>query len=132
MSASYPCLSQVVKDYQVGCSNQHFPRICSYTKAFSNDCQIPEFDNFYLDMNGIIHACSHPNDEDPTFRISDEKIFSDIFRYLEVRLKGREERVTVKRGREGRNYTCMISGKQIQILGFGEEMVRDPKPIPRP
>ena len=47
--------------------------------------QIPEFDNFYLDMNGIIHVCSHPNDDDPTFRISEDKIFSDIFNYLEVR-----------------------------------------------
>ena len=46
--------------------------------------QIPEFDNFYLDMNGIIHACSHPNDDDPTFRISEDKIFNDIFRYIEV------------------------------------------------
>ena len=46
--------------------------------------QIPEFDNFYLDMNGIIHACSHPNDDDPTFRISEDKIFNDIFRYIEA------------------------------------------------
>ena len=46
--------------------------------------QIPEFDNFYLDMNGIIHACSHPNDDDPTFSISEDKIFNDIFRYIEV------------------------------------------------
>ena len=46
--------------------------------------QIPEFDNFYLDMNGIIHAYSHPNDDDPTFRISEDKIFNDIFRYIEV------------------------------------------------
>ena len=46
-------------------------------------CQIPEFDNLYLDMNGIIHNCSHPNDEDVHFRISEEKIFDDIFRYIE-------------------------------------------------
>lgn len=46
--------------------------------------QIPEFDNLYLDMNGIIHQCSHPNDEDVHFRISEEKIFADIFHYLEV------------------------------------------------
>ena len=46
--------------------------------------QIPEFNNFYLDMNGIIHTCSHPNDDDPTFRISEEEIFSEIFRYLKV------------------------------------------------
>ena len=46
--------------------------------------QIPEFDNFYLDMNGIIHNCSHPNDDDPSFRISEDKIFHNIFTYLEV------------------------------------------------
>uniref|UniRef100_A0AAY4AD68 5'-3' exoribonuclease 1 n=1 Tax=Denticeps clupeoides TaxID=299321 RepID=A0AAY4AD68_9TELE len=61
ISERYPCLSEVVKDHQ-----------------------IPEFDNLYLDMNGIIHQCSHPNDEDVHFRISEEKIFADIFHYLEV------------------------------------------------
>ncbi|KAF7223264.1 5'-3' exoribonuclease 1 isoform X1 [Nothobranchius furzeri] len=61
ISERYPCLSEVVKEHK-----------------------IPEFDNLYLDMNGIIHQCSHPNDEDVHFRISDEKIFADIFHYLEV------------------------------------------------
>jgi len=61
ISERYPCLSEVVKEYQ-----------------------IPEFDNLYLDMNGIIHICSHPNDDDPHFRITEEKIFSDIFHYIEV------------------------------------------------
>jgi len=61
LSERYPCLSEVVKDYQ-----------------------IPEFDNLYLDMNGIIHICSHPNDDDPHFRITEEKIFQDIFHYIEV------------------------------------------------
>ncbi|XP_062844224.1 5'-3' exoribonuclease 1 [Trichomycterus rosablanca] len=61
ISERYPCLSEVVKEHQ-----------------------IPEFDNLYLDMNGIIHQCSHPNDEDVHFRITEEKIFADIFHYLEV------------------------------------------------
>ncbi|XP_066475820.1 5'-3' exoribonuclease 1 isoform X2 [Tiliqua scincoides] len=61
VSERYPCLSQVLKEQQ-----------------------IPEFDNLYLDMNGIIHQCSHPNDDDVHFRISEDKIFADIFHYLEV------------------------------------------------
>jgi len=47
--------------------------------------QIPEFDNLYLDMNGIIHNCSHPNDDDPHFRITEETIVKNIFHYLEVK-----------------------------------------------
>ncbi|XP_074029903.1 5'-3' exoribonuclease pacman isoform X2 [Leptinotarsa decemlineata] len=61
ISERYPCLSELVKEYQ-----------------------IPEFDNLYLDMNGIIHMCSHPDDGNPHFRITEEKIFKDIFHYIEV------------------------------------------------
>ncbi|KAL4221730.1 5'-3' exoribonuclease 1 [Mactra antiquata] len=60
VSERYPCLSEVVKEFQ-----------------------IPEFDNLYLDMNGIIHVCSHPEDDNPHFRITEEKIFADIMYYLE-------------------------------------------------
>lgn len=61
VSERYPCLSQVIQEHQ-----------------------IPDFDNLYLDMNGIIHPCSHPNDDDPHFRKSEEDIFADIFHYIEV------------------------------------------------
>ncbi|CAH0556696.1 unnamed protein product [Brassicogethes aeneus] len=61
ISERYPCLSELVKEYQ-----------------------LPEFDNLYLDMNGIIHNCSHPDDNNPHFRITEEKIFQDIFHYIEV------------------------------------------------
>ncbi|XP_011642826.1 5'-3' exoribonuclease 1 [Pogonomyrmex barbatus] len=60
ISERYPCLSEVIKEHQ-----------------------IPEFDYLYLDMNGIIHACSHPSD-DVCFRISEEMIFKNIFHYIEV------------------------------------------------
>mgnify|MGYP002477577266 FL=1 len=33
-------------------------------------------------MNGIIHNCSHPNDDDASFRISEEDIFLAIFSYI--------------------------------------------------
>ncbi|VDK61687.1 unnamed protein product [Onchocerca ochengi] len=60
ISERYPCLSEVIRDEQ-----------------------IPEFDNLYLDMNGIIHSCSHPDDENVSFRISEEQIFRDIFNYID-------------------------------------------------
>jgi 5'-3' exonuclease len=40
-------------------------------------------DNFYLDMNGIIHNCSHPNDGDAHFRITEAQIFLAIFAYID-------------------------------------------------
>ncbi|XP_047351100.1 5'-3' exoribonuclease 1 isoform X1 [Vespa velutina] len=61
ISERYPCLSEMLKDYQ-----------------------IPEFDNLYLDMNGIIHACSHPNDSDINFHITNDEIFNNIFHYIEI------------------------------------------------
>jgi 5'-3' exonuclease len=67
--------------------SEEIPALVCVPSNFLPRCfvvQIPEFDNFYLDMNGIIHACSHPNDDDPTFQISEDKIFNDIFRYIEV------------------------------------------------
>lgn len=46
--------------------------------------QLPQFDNMYLDMNGIIHNCSHPDDSNVHFRISEEQIFRDIFHYIDT------------------------------------------------
>jgi 5'-3' exoribonuclease 1 len=43
---------------------------------------LPEFDNLYLDMNGIIHACSHPNDDDTT-SLSQREMMLAIFRYID-------------------------------------------------
>lgn len=60
ISERYPCLSEVVKEFE-----------------------LPEFDNLYLDMNGIIHTCSHPEDDNPHFRITEEQIFKDICHYIE-------------------------------------------------
>lgn len=50
----------------------------------ADDKRLPEFDNLYLDMNGIIHHCSHPNDDDPTFRITETEIFIAIFSYIGI------------------------------------------------
>ncbi|GFZ49564.1 5'-3' exoribonuclease 2 [Saitozyma sp. JCM 24511] len=46
---------------------------------------IPTFDNLYLDMNGIIHNCSHPpsTEDDIHYRISEEQIILAIFAYID-------------------------------------------------
>eukprot|EP00188_Purpureofilum_apyrenoidigerum_P005351 Plantae.Rhodophyta-Purpureofilum_apyrenoidigerum.ctg6890.p1 GENE.Plantae.Rhodophyta-Purpureofilum_apyrenoidigerum.ctg6890~~Plantae.Rhodophyta-Purpureofilum_apyrenoidigerum.ctg6890.p1 ORF type:complete len:679 (+),score=115.02 Plantae.Rhodophyta-Purpureofilum_apyrenoidigerum.ctg6890:186-2222(+) len=41
-----------------------------------------EFDNFYLDMNGIIHQCTHPNDDEVVVNDLDE-MFRAIFKYTD-------------------------------------------------
>ena len=40
---------------------------------------VPEFDNMYLDMNGIIHNCSHGNSG---VGKSESEIWLDIFKYV--------------------------------------------------
>ncbi|KAM5373784.1 hypothetical protein ACJZ2D_006854 [Fusarium nematophilum] len=46
--------------------------------------RIPEFDCLYLDMNGIIHNCTHKDaGEDVAFRLSEEEMFIRIFNYIE-------------------------------------------------
>ncbi|KAG0744718.1 hypothetical protein G6F57_009444 [Rhizopus arrhizus] len=47
------------------------------------DKAIPEFDNLYLDMNGIVHNCSHNNSDDPHYRITEEQIWRGIFQYMD-------------------------------------------------
>ena len=45
----------------------------------------PEFDNLYLDMNGIIHPCTHPQDKpQPT---SETEMFNNIFDYTDKIMK---------------------------------------------
>lgn len=44
---------------------------------------IPEFDCLYLDMNGIIHNCTHGNSDDVHFRMTEDDQFLSVFYYIE-------------------------------------------------
>ncbi|QSZ32614.1 hypothetical protein DSL72_002193 [Monilinia vaccinii-corymbosi] len=60
MSERYPSISQLIAENR-----------------------IPEFDCLYLDMNGIIHNCTHKDSDDATFRMTEEQMFIAIFNYIE-------------------------------------------------
>ena len=60
MSERYPAISQLIAENR-----------------------IPEFDCLYLDMNGIIHNCTHKDSDSPTFRMTEDRMFIAIFNYIE-------------------------------------------------
>ncbi|OCK82120.1 5'-3' exoribonuclease 1, partial [Lepidopterella palustris CBS 459.81] len=60
MSERYPAISQLIAENR-----------------------IPEFDCLYLDMNGIIHNCTHNDSDSATFRMTEDKMFIAIFNYIE-------------------------------------------------
>ena len=44
---------------------------------------VPPVDNFFLDMNGIIHNCTHGNDEDASKHLSEAEMVVKIFTYID-------------------------------------------------
>lgn len=44
--------------------------------------QVPAFDALYLDMNGIIHNCTHGDPNDESFQLTETQMFSDIADYI--------------------------------------------------
>ncbi|KAI8388238.1 exoribonuclease 1 [Radiomyces spectabilis] len=70
-SLSKQCFSQFTSERYPMCSQ------------LITENSIPEFDNLYLDMNGIIHNCSHNNSDDAHFRITEEQIWLAIFNYVD-------------------------------------------------
>lgn len=43
---------------------------------------MPEFDNLYLDMNSILHTCTHSNDNTLT-RMTEDQMYAAIFNYID-------------------------------------------------
>ena len=42
-----------------------------------------QVDNFYLDMNGIIHPCTHGNNNDEIVVLDETAMFKKIFGYVD-------------------------------------------------
>ena len=64
------------EDYSDNEPNIDFSKITS-----GNNVEIPSIDNFYLDMNGIIHPCSHPVDRESPKSFAE--MFNSIFDYVD-------------------------------------------------
>lgn len=60
--------------------SERYPLI---NQIISDGSMLPDIDNFYLDMNGIIHSCSHPNNEDVSKSLSTREIMLALFRYVD-------------------------------------------------
>ncbi|KAL0215456.1 hypothetical protein P9112_007640 [Eukaryota sp. TZLM1-RC] len=52
-----------------------------------------EFDNLFLDFNGVIHSCTHPGDE--LVPLSERDMFLNIFAYIELLFKATKPRKVV-------------------------------------
>lgn len=60
--------------------SERYPQI---NMLLSDQSLLPEIDNMYLDMNGIIHACTHPNDADVSQTLTLREMMLAIFRYID-------------------------------------------------
>ncbi|CDF90186.1 ZYBA0S06-02674g1_1 [Zygosaccharomyces bailii CLIB 213] len=97
---------------------------------------IPEFDNLYLDMNSILHTCTHGNDDDVTKRLTEEEVFGKIFVYIDhlfhtikpkkvfyMAIDGVAPRAKMNQQRARRFRTAMDAEKALQkAIEKGEEI----------
>jgi 5'-3' exoribonuclease 1 len=61
--------------------SERYPLI---NEKLSDTSLMPLVDNLYLDMNGIIHRCTHPNDADVTSHTLTRKdMITGIFKYID-------------------------------------------------
>lgn len=60
--------------------SERYPQI---NQIISDSSMLPETDNFYLDMNGIIHNCTHPGEQDVSKSLTQREMMLAIFRYID-------------------------------------------------
>jgi 5'-3' exoribonuclease 1 len=60
--------------------SERYPKI---NQLLSEDTARPDIDHFYIDMNGILHSCTHDNDEDAfSMSINNQLVCDAIDEYL--------------------------------------------------
>lgn len=77
LSQKYPkIISQVIEEKPEHVNDQEVP-----VNIANPNPNGEEMDNLYLDMNGIVHPCSHPEDRPPP--TTEEEMMLAIFTYTE-------------------------------------------------
>ncbi|KAG9822518.1 hypothetical protein KCU63_g17196, partial [Aureobasidium melanogenum] len=77
LSQKYPkIISPVIEDHPIDVDGEKIP-----IDARKPNPNGEEFDNLYLDMNGIVHPCSHPEDRPPPE--TEEDMMLAVFEYTE-------------------------------------------------
>eukprot|EP00592_Proboscia_alata_P001747 CAMPEP_0194376264 /NCGR_PEP_ID=MMETSP0174-20130528/24692_1 /TAXON_ID=216777 /ORGANISM="Proboscia alata, Strain PI-D3" /LENGTH=1518 /DNA_ID=CAMNT_0039156847 /DNA_START=16 /DNA_END=4572 /DNA_ORIENTATION=- len=60
--------------------SERYPQI---NQVITDAALLPEFDHLYLDMNGIIHGCTHPSHMDVSERLSERDMMLGIMHYID-------------------------------------------------
>jgi len=60
--------------------SERYPKI---NQVITDAALLPEFDHLYLDMNGIIHGCTHPNHMEVSDVLSEKDMMLGIMHYLD-------------------------------------------------
>lgn len=77
LSNKYPkIVSPVIEETPRNVEGEEIP--VDTTKSNPNG---EEFDNLYLDMNGIVHPCSHPEDKPPP--ATEAEMMLEVFKYTD-------------------------------------------------
>jgi hypothetical protein len=77
---------------------------------------VPTFDALYLDMNGIIHNCTHGDPSDEAFQLTEDQMFKDIGDYISTLFRIIKPRTFWRVGR-GDLSDLMCVGRQGLLHG---------------
>ena len=106
-----------------------------YTKIneiVSDSALLPEFDHLYLDMNGIIHGCTHPSHMDISDVISERDMMLGIMHYLDrIITQIVKPRVSVYMAIDGVAPRAKLNQQRSRRFRSAKDMAEATKDLPK-